>query len=85
MRFHVITLFPNLVEPYLSDSILGRAIREKKISVKFYNPRDFVRGKYRKVWPDGNISAQVDERPYGGGPGTRSCSTQSRSISLGCA
>ena len=69
MRFHVITLFSNLVEPYLSDSILGRAIREKKISVKFYNPRDFVRGKYRKVWPDGNISAQVDERPYGGGPG----------------
>jgi tRNA (guanine37-N1)-methyltransferase len=69
MHFHVVTLFQNLVEPYLSDSILGRAIREKKISVKFYNPRDFVRGKYRKVWPDGNISAQVDERPYGGGPG----------------
>jgi tRNA (guanine37-N1)-methyltransferase len=69
MRFHVITIFPNLVEPYLTDSILGRAIRGKKIFVKFYNPRDFVRGKYRKIWPDGNISAQVDERPYGGGPG----------------
>lgn len=69
MTFHVITLFKNLVEPYLSDSILGRAVKEKKIAVKFYNPRDFVRGKYRKVWPDGNVSAQVDERPYGGGPG----------------
>ena len=26
-------------------------------------------GKYRKVWPDGNVSLQVDERPYAGGPG----------------
>jgi tRNA (guanine37-N1)-methyltransferase len=28
-----------------------------------------VTGKYRKVWPDGNISAQVDDKPYAGGPG----------------
>ncbi len=69
MTYHIITIFPEVVNSYLSESILGRAIKNKKISVKFYNPRDFVRGKYRKVWPDGNISAQVDERPYGGGPG----------------
>lgn len=54
---------------YLGESILGRAIKEKKISVSITNPRKFVTGKYRKVWPDGNVGAQVDERPYGGGPG----------------
>lgn len=69
MRFHVITLFPEMFDSYLNESILGRAIKEKKISVSFINPRKFVSGKYRKVWPDGNISAQVDERPYAGGPG----------------
>lgn len=69
MRFHIITLFPEMFDSYLKESILGRAIKEKKISVSFVNPRKFVTGKYRKVWPDGNISAQVDERPYAGGPG----------------
>lgn len=69
MRFHVITLFPEMFDSYLKESILGRAIKEKKISVTFTNPRKFVTGKYRKVWPDGNISQQIDERPYGGGPG----------------
>ena len=69
MHFHVITLFPEMFDSYLGESILGRAIKEKKISVSFVNPRKFVTGKYRKVWPDGNISAQVDERPYAGGPG----------------
>lgn len=54
---------------YLGESILARAIKEKKIKVKFYNPRDFVRGKLRKVWPDGNVSSKIDDRPYGGGPG----------------
>jgi len=69
MKFHVITLFPEMFDSYLGESILGRAIKEKKISVFFVNPRKFVSGKYRKVWSDGNISAQVDERPYAGGPG----------------
>lgn len=69
MNFHIITLFPEMFESYLSESILARAIKEKKIKVNFVNPRKFVSGKYRKVWPDGNISAQVDERPYAGGPG----------------
>ena len=69
MRFHVITLFPEMFDSYLRESILGRAIKEKKISVTFTNPRKFVTGKYKKVWPDGNVSQQIDERPYGGGPG----------------
>lgn len=69
MTFHVITIFPNMFDSYLSESILARAIKEKKIKVKFYNPRDFVRGKLKKVWPDGNISSKIDDKPYGGGPG----------------
>ncbi len=69
MHFHIITLFPEMFDSYLSESILGRAIKNKKIKVTFVNPRKFVIGKYKKVWPDGNISAQVDDKPYAGGPG----------------
>ena len=58
-----------MFDSYLNESIIGRAIKEKKIKVFFYNPRKFVTGKYKKVWPDGNISQVVDDRPYGGGPG----------------
>ncbi len=69
MKYHIVTLFPEMFDSYLNESILGRAIKNKKISVSFTNPRKFVSGKYKKVWPDGNISLQIDERPYGGGPG----------------
>lgn len=69
MKFDVITIFPNTIKSYVDESILGRAQKAKKISVGLYNPRDFVTGKYKKVWPDGNVSRQVDDRPYGGGPG----------------
>ncbi len=69
MNFHIVTLFPEMFDSYLGESILARGIKEKKIKVNFVNPRKFVTGKYRKVWPDGNISQQIDERPYGGGPG----------------
>ncbi len=69
MKFHIITLFPNMFDSYLGESILGRAIKQKKISVTFVNPRNFVSGKYKKIWPDGNVSRQIDERPYSGGPG----------------
>lgn len=58
MRFHVITIFPEMFDSYLKESILGRAIADKKISIKFYNPLDFCEPKKR-----------VDDRPYGGGPG----------------
>jgi len=58
MNFHIITLFPNAFGSYLNESIIARAIKNKKIKVKFYNPRDFAKNK-----------RQVDDRPYGGGPG----------------
>jgi tRNA (guanine37-N1)-methyltransferase len=69
MNFHIITLFPEMFDSYLGESILARAQKEKKIKVELVNPRKFVSGKYKKVWPDGNVSLQIDERPYGGGPG----------------
>jgi tRNA (guanine37-N1)-methyltransferase len=59
IRFHLITLFEDACEPYLSASILGRARKAKLISVDYQNPRDYVENKWGKV----------DERPYGGGPG----------------
>jgi tRNA (guanine37-N1)-methyltransferase len=59
LRFHLITLFEEACDAYLSASILGRARKEKKIKVDYQNPRDFVDNKWGKV----------DERPYGGGPG----------------
>jgi tRNA (guanine37-N1)-methyltransferase len=59
LGFHIITLFPEAFDSYLSTSILGRALRDKKITVKFYNPRDFTKDKW----------GRVDQRPYGGGPG----------------
>lgn len=58
-----------MFDSYLGESILGRAIKNKKIKVTFTNTRKFVTGKYKKVWPDGNVSLQVDDRPYAGGPG----------------
>ena len=69
MHFHVVTIFPQMFDSYLSESILARAIKEKKIKISFYDPRQYVTGKYKKVWPDGNVSRIVDDRPYGGGPG----------------
>lgn len=68
MRFHVITLFPDLVGSYLSESILARAIGEKKIRVSFYNPRDFVKVSKSQKGKD-KPYLRVDDKPYGGGPG----------------
>ncbi len=62
MKFHLITLFAEACDAYLSTSILGRARTEKKIFVSYQNPRDFVTGSARGY-------KKVDEKPYGGGPG----------------
>lgn len=69
MNFHVITIFPEICQAYTDAGVLGRAqktdkgkgakVRGKKISVSYYNPRDFTTDKHNKV----------DDRPYGGGPG----------------
>ena len=49
MRFSFITLFPNLIKGYFSESILKRAIEDDKISIDFYNPRDFTTDKHNRV------------------------------------
>ena len=69
MKFHVITLFPESFDSYLKESIVGRAIAEKKISVTFYNPRKYAPKDLKKKWPDGNVTVYADGKPFGGGPG----------------
>jgi len=64
MRFHVITIFPEIFDSYLNESILGRAIKGKIVSVKFYNPRDYVKDNKNKTG-----YKPVDDKPYAGGPG----------------
>jgi tRNA (guanine37-N1)-methyltransferase len=62
MRFHIITIFPEIFDSYLKESIIGRAIKNKLISIKFYNQRDYVKGNKSNYKP-------VDGKPYGGGAG----------------
>jgi tRNA (guanine37-N1)-methyltransferase len=59
MRFDIITLFPELFSPLLSNGVTRRAYESKQVEVVFWNPRDFAEGNYRRV----------DDRPFGGGPG----------------
>jgi tRNA (guanine37-N1)-methyltransferase len=59
MRFDVLTLFPELFESYLGQSLLKLAIDRGLVDVKLHNFRDFGPGKRR----------QVDDKPFGGGPG----------------
>lgn len=59
MRFHIISLFPNAFDSYIGESIIKRAIEDKKIEISFYNPRDYADDKWKRV----------DQKPYAGGPG----------------
>ncbi|TSC85504.1 MAG: tRNA (guanine37-N1)-methyltransferase [Parcubacteria group bacterium Gr01-1014_8] len=59
VHFHIITLFPESIDPYLRSSILGRAREKKLVKVSYYDPKKFAVGKHKRV----------DQRPYGGGPG----------------
>jgi tRNA (guanine37-N1)-methyltransferase len=59
MRFDVITLFPDLFGPHLSQGITRRAFESKQVDVRLWPLRDFGLDNYRRV----------DDRPFGGGPG----------------
>ena len=59
MNFHVMTLFPEMIEQGASHSILGRAQAENRIQVDTINIRDFAHNKHQ----------HVDDTPYGGGAG----------------
>ena len=59
MRFDVLTLFPELFEPFLKVGVTRRAYESQLVDVRLWNPREFAEGNYRRV----------DDRPFGGGPG----------------
>ena len=59
MRYHIVTIFPQMFDSYFSESILARAQKSKKIKITVYDLRTFSKDKHRKV----------DDKPYGGGPG----------------
>lgn len=59
MRFHVLTLFPEMILDGLHTSILGRACEQGHISIEAVNIRDYTENKHKKV----------DDYPYGGGAG----------------
>lgn len=59
MKFSVMTLFPDMVDRILSESIIGRARKNNIISVDCLNIRDFTQDKHRRV----------DDYPFGGGGG----------------
>lgn len=59
MRFDVLTLFPEIVQGYLTQSILKLAIQKGLVEIHLWNLRDWATGKHKSV----------DDRPFGGGPG----------------
>ncbi len=59
MRIDILTLFPEMCESVVNESIIGRAIKAGKIEVNCHNIRDYSTDKHRRV----------DDSPYGGGMG----------------
>ncbi len=59
MRFDVLTLFPDLFQGYLTQSLLKLAIQNGLVQIHLWNIRDWATDKHHKV----------DDRPFGGGPG----------------
>lgn len=55
----LVTLFPELCEPYLAASIVGRARRRGLVTIATVDPRHWAGGRFKKA----------DDRPFGGGPG----------------
>lgn len=59
MRIDIATLFPDMCEAVLSESIVGRGRREGYIDIRCHNIRSYTLNKHRRV----------DDKPYGGGMG----------------
>lgn len=59
MRIDILTIFPDFFDQFLEESILARALKKKRISIRVWDLRLFTKDKHRTV----------DDRPYGGGPG----------------
>jgi tRNA (guanine37-N1)-methyltransferase len=59
VEFHVVTLFPSLVEDAIGHGVLSRGLEQGRLSVRTWDPRGFSTDRH----------GTVDDRPYGGGPG----------------
>ncbi|MDP2912873.1 MAG: hypothetical protein Q8N91_02580, partial [Candidatus Omnitrophota bacterium] len=59
MRIDVLTLFPGMFRDFLSESIIKRAQKKKKVNIRIHNIRDYSTDKHKKA----------DDKPFGGGPG----------------
>jgi tRNA (guanine37-N1)-methyltransferase len=59
MRFDVLTIFPDIFDSYLGESLFKRAQKSKLVVVRTHDIRDYTDDRHRKV----------DDRPFGGGPG----------------
>lgn len=59
MKIDILTLFPELIQSVIKESIIGRAVESKKIEINVINFRDYSNNKHKKV----------DDYPFGGGQG----------------
>jgi tRNA (guanine37-N1)-methyltransferase len=59
MRLGVVSLFPQMFDAITEYGVTGRAVSNGKLTLSYWNPREFTRDKHKTV----------DDRPYGGGPG----------------
>jgi len=59
MKFHILTLFPEMFSGFLSSSIIGRAVENGLLEVELHNIRDYAVDRHKTV----------DDAPYGGGAG----------------
>ncbi len=59
MKINILTLFPEMCNAYLNESIIGRARKSGKVEIECIDIRDYTKDKHRRV----------DDTPYGGGMG----------------
>ena len=59
MKIDVLTLFPQMLDGFLSESMMGRAVKNEVVELGIHNLRDWAKNKHK----------QVDDRPFGGGAG----------------
>ena len=59
MWFGVVSIFPEMFDALSEVGVTGRAVKQGLVAMQRWNPRDFAQNKHRNV----------DDRPFGGGPG----------------
>lgn len=59
MQFDLLTIFPEIFDSYINESILGRAQKDRLVKIKPHDIRKYAKDKHRVT----------DDRPYGGGAG----------------